>query len=332
MRAEFHQLTVPEPIREAARALGFPLLGAVEAEGSEFFPEFQAWLDAGKCAEMAYLREHADARRHPGSVLPGVRSILMLGMPFSELEKIAEREYAGHPIRQYLERQDPENTASEPSEKRAFVAQYASSGLDYHDIIRRQLKVLQKTFREFFPNQTSRGIVDTAPFFEREFAVRAGLGFLGRNRMLIHPDFGSLFFLAAILTTEVLPVNAEPLAAPLLTREEQLEFRRRCESCGQCLRACPTGALSENGLDARLCVSCLTIEDRSSGGSSIPISSPYLLGCDECQRLCPWNHPFPPRALFRLDAFPLTSETLRRTPFFRPGPEKLEARAQELQK
>ncbi|MBO5438593.1 MAG: DUF1730 domain-containing protein [Thermoguttaceae bacterium] len=332
MPAEFQQLTIPEPIREAARTLGFPLLGAVEACGSEFFPEFQAWLEAGKCAEMAYLREHADARRHPGSVLPGVRSILMLGMPFAELEKIAEREHTDHPIRKFLVRQAPESGSSEPPENTAFVAQYASSGLDYHDIIRRQLKALQKTFREFFPNQTSRGIVDTAPFFEREFAVRAGLGFLGRNRMLIHPEFGSLFFLAAILTTEVLPVSAERPSVPLLTREEQLEFRRRCESCGQCLCACPTGALSESGLDARLCASYLTIEDRSFGGSSMPVSSPYLLGCDECQRHCPWNQPFPPRTLFRLDAFPLTSDTLRRTPFFRPGPEKLEARAQELQK
>ncbi|MBQ2819989.1 MAG: DUF1730 domain-containing protein [Thermoguttaceae bacterium] len=332
MSKEFRRLAVPEPLRDTARALGFPLLGAVEAGESEFFPEFQAWLEAGKCAGMAYLREHADARRQPESVLPGVRSILMLGMPFGELEKLAEREYPGHPIRHCLARQTPENTASEPPKNTAFVAQYAASGLDYHDIIRRQLKTLQKTFREFFPNQTSRGIVDTAPFFEREFAVRAGLGFLGRNRMLIHPDFGSLFFLAAILTTETLPETAEPPSTPLLTREEQLEFRRRCETCGQCLRACPTGALSETGLDARLCASYLTIEDRSSEGSSTPIPSPYLLGCDECQRHCPWNQPFPPRTLFRLDAFPLTADTLRRTPFSRPGPEKLEARAAELGK
>lgn len=344
MPREFRQLAVPDSIRETARELGFPLLGAVEAGETEFFGEFQAWLEAGKCAEMAYLREHSEARRHPESVLAGVRSILMLAMPFGELEKIAEREFADHPIRKYLVTQaaepvsEPEDSdlgipldsASDMPENTAFVARYAAAGVDYHDIIRRRLKVLQKTFKTLFPNQTSRGIVDTAPFFEREFAVRAGLGFIGRNRMLIHPDFGSLLFLAAILTTETLPPLSGPVSAPLLSLESQLELRHGCESCGLCRRACPSGALTDFGLDARLCASYLTIEDHSPNSVSIP--SPYLLGCDECQRVCPWNQPFPPRTLFLLEAFPLETETLRGTPFYRAGAEKLAARAAELQK
>ncbi len=325
------RLVAPESFREAARELGFPLLGAVEAGESEFFREFQTWVDSGKCAGMTYLREHLEARRHPGSVLPGVRSILMLAMPFTEFTKIVRREYSNHPIQRYLASPDIENSISEPSENTAFVARYAAAGVDYHDVIRRRLKILQKTLQEIFPNQKSRGIVDTAPFFEREFAFRAGLGFPGRNRMLIHPDYGSLFFIAAILTTEPLPAADGPPPEPLLTPEKQREFRKRCDSCGRCLRACPTGALTDGGLDARLCVSYRTVEERGSGDGS-PAPTRYLLGCDECQKACPWNCPFPQPALFRLDMLPVPEETLRHTPFYRPGAEKLETRAEELRK
>lgn len=337
-------------LREAARTLGFPLFGVTRAECSSFFPEFQRWLEAGMHAEMEYMRDRSDAFRHPAGVLPDVQSIIALGMPFTELERTVRQELPPRPVREMLsdipsENFSPDiipadapntpntsnvsNTPDTPNASNAsispdfgLVARYAASGADYHDTIRKKLKLFQKTLKELYPAQTSRGTVDTAPIFEREFASRAGIGFIGRNRMLIHPSCGSFFFIALVLTTEKLPETVG------ISSETQAKMRRACDSCGRCLCACPTQALSDGGLDARRCLSALTIESRLPIPSDLrPFPGRRFFGCDVCQEVCPWNHRFlsaNPSKLFPLSPlFHMTEEEFRRifahTPFFRPS-------------
>lgn len=312
-------------LRVAARSLGFPLFGVVRAEKSEFYGVFTRWLSKGMQAEMTYMEDRAEAFRHPEGVLPGVKSVLALGMPFGELERIAEEQFSEKPVRKLLTTVRPDASLPQVLPSQAdfgLVARYAASGIDYHDIIRKRLKSLQKTLKTLYPSQTSRGTVDTAPIFEREFAARAGLGFIGRNRMLIHPHFGSFFFLATVLTTEKLPETFE------LSLETCAKMRSACASCGRCAASCPAQALSEDGLDARRCLSALTIEHRGP----IPEESRSafgnrFFGCDVCQNVCPWNQRLAENQertfLSLAPLFSMTEEEFSRifthTPFFRPS-------------
>lgn len=308
------------PILQIAHSLGFPLVGIVPAEKPRTFRAYEQWLSEGMNGELAYLRENAEARKSPESVLPGARSVIMLGMPFGEVERTAREEFGDWPVMKLLHKLPQDFPTDDLPEGWGWVAEYASSGVDYHDVIRKRLKVFQKELKARFPDQTSRGIVDTAPLLEREYAETAGLGFVGRNRMLIHPEFGSFFFLASILTTETLPY------LPLLTREETLRLRSACETCGKCQKNCPSGALSDEGVDARRCVSALTIETRGDFAPEIlPLIGRRVMGCDECQRTCPWNQKIlkkRERTAIDLTSVPeMTEEDFRRvfahTPFWR---------------
>jgi epoxyqueuosine reductase len=157
------------------------------------------------------------------------------------------------------------------------VSRYAW-GIDYHEVIRPRLHRLADFHRRLVPNACVRGVVDTAPLLERGFAHQAGLGWIGKNTTLIHPTYGSWLFLAALLTSEELvfdvPMEGDP-----------------CSTCRACLDACPSGALqAPYRLDARRCISCLTIELRGE----IPPDGRKALGnrvfgCDACQEACPWN-------------------------------------------
>ncbi len=248
-------------LKEESKRLGFDLAGATPAAAlSEDATRLERWIADGRAGEMGYLAERIDAYRDPAKVLDGAKSILMLGMNYRTVEPA--RATAGQ----------------------AMVSRYAW-GEDYHDVIRRRLGKLAEFHRRLSPDARVRGIVDTAPLLERHFGRLAGLGWIGKNTTLINRRLGSWFFLAALLTTEELEYD-EPTRAD------------HCGSCRACLDACPTGALTgPYQLDARKCVSYLTIESRSSVPEELRAAvGDRLFGCDACQEACPWNHRTPATA------------------------------------
>jgi epoxyqueuosine reductase len=244
-------------LKTEANRLGFDLAGvcpAVTAIGIERFGE---WLSAGYAGEMHYLADRTEAYGHPRNVLDGVRSILMLAMVYRTAEPAA------------------------PGAGEGRVSRYAW-GHDYHDLIRERLNRLGDFLRREAPGARVRGVVDTAPLLEREFAQLAGLGWIGKNTLLLNKQLGSWFFLAALLTDQELDYD-EPHAAD------------HCGTCRACLDACPTGAFVEPYvLDARRCISYLTIELRGPIPDNLRSGvGDWLFGCDICQGVCPWNHRAP---------------------------------------
>ena len=241
-------------LKSRARQAGFTLVGVCPAVSPAGLHHFHAWLDAGYAGEMHYLAARREAYEHPRHILDGVRSLVMLGMPYRTVEP-AECE-AGQ----------------------GRISRYAWGATDYHDLIHDRLRQLAGWLREREPTASVRGVVDTAPLLEREFARLAGLGWIGKNTLLIHRDAGSWFFLAAILTD--LELEYDPP-----------HERDYCGSCRACLDACPTGAFPEPYvLDARRCISYLTIELRESVPEALRSGiGPWVFGCDICQEVCPWN-------------------------------------------
>lgn len=248
-------------IREAAQELGFSPVGICHAIEPPHYHAFVEWLKAGFHGEMVYLHARQAAYAHPQFVLEGVRSIIMLGFPYRTVEPASPKPGFG------------------------LVSRYAW-GSDYHRLIRRRLKRLAEMIRQTCPRAVVRGVVDTAPLLEREFAQLAGLGWIGKNTLLINREYGSWLFLAALLTSLELEPDA-PFAA------------NHCGTCRACLDACPTGALvAPYVLDARRCISYLTIELRGPIPSELrPAIGNWFFGCDICQEVCPWNRRARPTAL-----------------------------------
>lgn len=293
----------PEPLtralKEEARRLGFELCGACPAVTPRGIDYFQKWLAAGFAGRMHYLAGRAAAYEHPEHVLAGVRSLLVLGKVYRTVEPQA------------------------PGAGQGRVSRYAW-GRDYHELIRQRLRRLADYHRRLMPDAQVRGVVDTAPLLEKEFGRLAGLGWLGKNTLLIHRQHGSWFFLAALLTTAELDYDT-PFEAD------------HCGTCRACLEACPTGALVAPGqLDARRCISYLTIELRDRVPEALrPALGNWVFGCDVCQDVCPWNQrtsvaeeeAFRPLAgnnpvdlldLLRLDESGFRRR-FRHTPLWRPG-------------
>lgn len=249
-------MNLEHAIHERARALGFGLVGIAAAAPADDFAHLQDWLARGFAGDMGYLSRHAAARRHPESILADVRSVIMVGMHY-------------HP------------GAGAEAPGRGRVARYAR-GTDYHDVLRRRLKQLLSWVEEQVPQTHGRAVVDTAPLLERDFARRAGLGWIGKNTMLIDKHTGSFFFLGALLLNITLTPDA-PFEAD------------HCGTCTRCLDACPTDAFAgPHQLDARRCISYLTIELRGPIEFSLrPLLGDWLFGCDVCQEVCPWNRKAP---------------------------------------
>ncbi len=241
-------------LKTQAAELGFVLSGVTAAAQPARYQQFLAWLDAGMAGQMHYLENRRAAYASPAHVLDGCTTLLMLAYPYRTQEPPQSQ------------------TAS------ARVARYAWGQPDYHDHLFDQLKTLQRWLVEQQPSARVRGVVDTAPLLEREFAEAAGLGWVGKNTLLLNRQWGSYFFLAALLTD--LPLTLDP--------PNEKGF---CGTCRACLDACPTQAFPQPYvLDARRCISYLTIEHRG------PIESPladqlgdWMFGCDICQEVCPWN-------------------------------------------
>jgi epoxyqueuosine reductase len=252
-------------IRARARELGFDAVGIAPVGPSAHADAYARWVAEDRHGEMGYLaREDAVARRaDPARVVPGVRSAVVVA-----------RNY-------YPEHEDPA-IAADPS--RGVFARYARND-DYHEILTPRLIELQNWIDDELLPVRGRAYVDTGPVLERELAQRAGLGWFGRNTMLIRPQQGSYFFLGVILLDVELQYDA-PFE------------REHCGTCTSCLDACPTGALlgrDESGaprMDARRCISYLTIELKGPIPRELrPLLGNRIYGCDICNEVCPHNSP-----------------------------------------
>ncbi len=253
-------------VKARARAMGFDLVGITSVEPSAHGEYLRWWIDAGMHGEMAYLaRAEATERRvDVRKTLEDARSVVVVG-------------------HQYF-RQDRSDEEEDPT--LAVVARYAR-GLDYHDVMKPRLLELLRWIRWRVGRPVEgRAYVDAGPLLERELGQRAGLGWFGKNTMLIHPRRGSYFFLGALIVNE-----------PLLADEPFT--RDHCGSCQRCILGCPTGALLGRApgggpiIDARLCISYLTIELRGAIPRHLrPLLGNRVFGCDICQEVCPWNRRF----------------------------------------
>jgi epoxyqueuosine reductase len=285
-------------IKEAALRAGFDRAGVAAAVAAPTYPHLVDWITAGFAGGMDYIPRRQRAYEHPRHLLDGCRSVVMLAANYR----------TGEPPR------------VAPGQGR--VSRYCWGSADYHDVLRRRLDVLATEVERLVPGARTRGVVDTAPLLERDFARLAGLGWFGKNTMLLGKSIGSWFFLAALL------VDLELAADPPHTSSH-------CGTCTACLDACPTDAFPSPGvLDARRCISYLTIELRGRIPRELrPGVGDWLFGCDVCQEVCPWNRKAPttdepafqPRAdLTPVDAIELLSldeagfrERFRKTPMWR---------------
>lgn len=296
-------------LKERAKQLGFDLCGITAAVRPDGFDWLKRWLDQGFAGEMHYLPRRRAAYEHPSGVLPPVRSVVMLAMNYHSFER---RELCPSPSREnpdagsaprssfvaepiarpsgfFSSEAQPRHESLTPALSQrergpdGRVASYALGSRDYHELLRERLKSLGDFLHDQHPGCRTRGCVDTAPLLERDFAKLAGLGWFGKNTMLINKRIGSFFFLAALLTD----VELTP---------DEPHHTSHCGTCTRCLDACPTDAFVEPYvLDARKCISYLTIEQRDQ-----PIAlelrsqmGDWVFGCDICQDVCPWNRKAP---------------------------------------
>ena len=282
-----------ETVRQRARELGFEDCRITNANPPESASQFLQWLAAGRHGEMAYLERNAGKRVQPQQVLPGARSFIMLAASYAEAAgwkpEICDRGSASRIQSSQIQRPGLRGQASlrdgESSVVRGngtrdllgFVARYAR-GRDYHDMLGERLKALALFVNELGgKGARSLWYVDTGPVLERDLAQRAGLGFVGKHTNLISRRFGNWIFLSEIITTLELKPDAPE--------------RNRCGSCARCIAACPTGAIKAPfQLDARRCVSCLTIELKGPIPVELrPAIGNRIFGCDDCLAACPWN-------------------------------------------
>lgn len=255
-------------IVEQAVKLGFSVCGVVPLEKFPEHAAFEEWLARDYSGEMSYLRD--PRRREPGQVLGGGRSVIVCALNY----------HTAHPDSSEIA---DFTTEGEP---RGWISRYAW-GRDYHEVLWERLNTLADALAERFPEpHRSRAYADTGPVAERVFAKYAGLGWLGKNTLLLNEKLGSWFFLGVIVTT----LELAPSLAPGESPPADL-----CGNCRQCLDACPTGALFEPYmLDARRCISYLTIELR--GGIPEEFREAigrHVYGCDICQEVCPYNREAP---------------------------------------
>ena len=277
-------------IRERAAGLGFDLCGVVAARAFPELARAEEWLARGYAGEMGYL---ADPRRSdPASVLPGARSVIVCALnynaafPRSIQVGTQTDSTAGTPEGEQKPQGPADQTREEEDVPRGWISRYAW-GADYHLVLKEKLEALlgelrQRTAEAF----EARVYTDTGPLHERVLAKYAGLGWVGKNTLLLNQRLGSYFFLGTILTT----LELEPTIGTASSPPRDL-----CGTCRRCIEACPTDALIEPYvMDARRCISYLTIELRGSVPHEFrPLIGNHVFGCDICQDVCPWNNRAP---------------------------------------
>jgi epoxyqueuosine reductase len=282
----FFAMKLVDEIKNALRQSGFVLVGLTQPLPPPHLLTYYRWLDEGRQAGMTYLAtEVARAKRaDPRLVFPGVQTILVVGLPYGGSKPEAP---------------------TPPGEISGRIASYAW-GRDYHDLIPPRLTSVMSSF--FRPEQF-RVYSDTGPILERDYALQAGLGWIGKNTCLIHPRHGSYFLLGIALLEAVLQPDP-PFAAD------------RCGSCRRCIEACPTGCiLPDRTIDSNRCISYLTIEHKGPiPGQLRPLLGDWVFGCDICQAVCPWNGRFadlpadPQLAIPAESSRPHLTEELKLTP------------------
>ena len=287
-------------IRQRAKSLGFVKIGFTLPRCPPFFDSFESWLSQKRYGDMDWISRHVELRKNPELLLKGCKTIISLAYPYS---------------------------AKIPSSPDGLKAARFTEGLqeDYHSRLKRLGRILADFISEIFPGARNRICVDSAPVLERSIAYSAGLGFFGKNTMLIIPGFGSYFYLMEILTTASIPFK----------RVEPIESM--CGQCRRCLDACPTGALRAPYTHyADTCLSYLTIEWKGQLEPRLSkIMRRCILGCDICQEVCPFNKASSgteimlPRAKEILDMNEADFQSVfGKTAFARPGLHKIKTNVQ----
>ncbi|MDR1585116.1 MAG: tRNA epoxyqueuosine(34) reductase QueG [Prevotellaceae bacterium] len=244
-------------IKKAALSVGFDACGIARAEALDEDARFlRQWLSEGKHGDMHYLARNFEKRTDPRELVPGCKSLVVTLLNY------------------FPARQQPESAPK--------LAKYAYPAVDYHTVIKTKLRelgqvIVDKYGQDCLSGEHQHSFVDSAPVLERRWAERAGLGWIGKNTQLINPGFGSYCFIGVLMLNAEMEKYDKP--AP-----------NRCGSCTRCIDACPTSALANASMDARRCLSYLTIESKNEIPGEFKTGFPNLfLGCDICSDDCPWN-------------------------------------------
>jgi epoxyqueuosine reductase len=243
-------------IKNWGKELGFQEVAITDIDLKNYKPYLDDWLDKHYHGDMNYMERHRDLRTKPQELVPNTMRVICVRMDYALTTT--------------------NSLADLKNEEKAYISRYAR-GRDYHKLIRKRLQRLATRVQESIGAFGYRAFVDSAPVLERALAEKAGLGWIGKNTMLINSKAGSWFFLAELFTDLPLPVD-KPTSG-------------HCGSCTACLDICPTQAfVGPNVLDARRCISYLTIELRTSIPEELrPMMGNRVFGCDDCQLICPWN-------------------------------------------
>lgn len=245
-----------QDIKQWGKDLGFQQVGIADVDLRDYEQHFEEWIEKGYHGEMAYMANNQEKRIDPSKLLEGTLRIISVRMDYA-----LETSNSFAPLEQSTT---------------AYVSRYAR-GRDYHKLIRKRLQNLAEKISANVGSHGYRAFVDSAPVLERALAEKAGLGWIGKNTMLINKSAGSWFFLGELFTDLPLPIDAQE--------------SDHCGSCSACIDVCPTQAFAgPNSLDARKCISYLTIELRSAIPEELRSAmGNRVFGCDDCQLICPWN-------------------------------------------
>lgn len=245
-------MTLTDQIKEFALSLGFDACGICKAEEVDEVnrQSFNNWVDHSFHADMDYMTRNTEKRFYPTLLVEGSKSIISVALNYYPQIK-------------------------QPAEYPQFA--YYAYGKDYHDVVKGKLLELYDYIRSLEPRVEGRAFVDTAPILERYWAARAGIGFIGKNSLLIIPKKGSFFFLGELI------INLE--------LEYDTPLNLSCGNCTRCMEACPTRAItSPRTIDSYRCLSYQTIENKKEIAKDlIPLLNNRYYGCDICQQVCPWN-------------------------------------------
>lgn len=250
-------LALTASIREWASQLGFQQVGITDIDLTEDALRLEAYLAAGYHGEMEYMASHGTMRSRPDELVPGTLRVISVRMDYLP--------------------QDTQMAQVLAQPERAYVSRYAL-GRDYHKLIRKRLQQLAEKISQAIGPFGHRAFVDSAPVLEKALARKAGLGWMGKNTLILNRKAGSWFFLGELLVDLPLPID-------------QPNDRDHCGKCTACLQVCPTQAfVGDRVLDARRCISYLTIELKGAIPEDLrPLIGNRVFGCDDCQLVCPWN-------------------------------------------